>query len=135
LRIDPTGELVPLAIVGGIAGGAAFGAIVDFIIQTQIEKKPIKCINLTSTLVSATLGIIPGTSIIKPFRAFKAAKKREKSIRRILPEFKSPSASDEIDNLLLGGLNSANSFSIGLEIPKVLPTITAGDKCDCKNDE
>jgi hypothetical protein len=126
--VDPDGQLVFVPILGAMLVGAA----IDVLIQTQIENKSLRCVNLTSTLVSAGLGAIPGSSLIKPYKAYKAAAKNEKGIRRILPKFSSQEKQDNMNDLLLAANLGAYSFIAGLEIPKFLPEYTLGDDCECQ---
>ena len=123
-NIDPTGEAVPLVVWGAMAFGAAF----DIFWQTKVERKTIECINLTSTLVSFGLGALPGTSLIKPYKAWKEATKSQKGIRRFVnPNFDSVSRREAIDDGMAAVGLGAGAFTLGLEIPKYLPEVKVHD--------
>ena len=126
LLVDPTGEILPLLAV------IAFNVALDVVIQTQIEKKSLRCINLTSTFVAGATSFIPGLSLKKPLDALKAAKRVEKGVKRVTPGFKSAKVKEATDGFLLSANLQAYTFSASLEVPKFLPEFTIGDDCECR---
>ncbi len=126
MLVDPTGEILPLL------GVVLFNVALDVIIQTQVEKKSLRCINLTSTLVAGTTSFIPGLSLKKSLDAIKAARKLEKRAKSISLGFGGDKLKDATDGFLLTANLNALTFSASLEIPKLLPEFTIGDDCECQ---
>jgi len=126
MLVDPTGEILPLLAV------IAFNVALDVVIQTQIEKKSLRCINLTSTLVAGGTSLIPGLSLKKPLDAFKAARKVERGVQRVTPGLKTSKLKEATDGFLFSGLLNTVTFSASLEVPKYLPELTFGDDCECQ---
>jgi len=128
--VDPTGEVAPIIPILVVM---AANVAIDVLIQTQLEKKSLNCVNLTSTAIAGLTGIIPGTAILKPLKELKNSKRNERIIRRVVPSFNSPTAPAEFNKALLGGNLTLFSFSLSLEVPKFLPKKTIRNDCECKN--
>jgi len=136
--IDPDGQLAFLAVVPFIVGVIGSVAI-DLAIQTQIEGKSLRCVNLTSVGVSALAGLIPGGAIKKPIDAYRAAAQTEKGARRVIKGFQSISKAKAKSDIIDGVGWTINAFlastNLGLQVPKVLPEYTIGDDCECQTSE
>ena len=134
--VDPDGQLAFLIPAIPFIVGVVSSVAIDLAIQTQIEGKSLRCVNLTSVGVSALAGLIPGGAIKKPFDAYRARAKTEKGLRRISPSFNSLSKADELSKTVDGVGWTINAFltstNIGLYIPKALPEYTYGNDCECQ---
>ncbi|MEP4051075.1 MAG: RHS repeat-associated core domain-containing protein [Litorimonas sp.] len=135
VEIDPNGQLAFLIPAIPFIVGVVASVAIDLTIQTRIEGKSWRCVNLTSVGVSAVAGLIPGGALVKPVQAFKAASRSEKGIRRISAGFKSVSKSQALDDIgwQINGLLA--STNIGLYLPRALPEFTIGDDCECQEPE
>ena len=131
-RVDPTGDFAFLIPAIPYIAGVLTGVAIDLYIQTQIEGKSLRCVNLTSVGVSAAGGLIPSVSFVKPFRALKSGIRQEKRISRVFGKaFTSKKKWDAITDFGVTIDTLLASAAIGLHVPKYLPEYTVGSDCEC----